>query len=322
MTRRSLALLLVLLAGCGLRDVPTHPGSGYTLLGTVQTVGIGQDIIVRDGLAYVAEGEVGFTVYDVSDPASPSMAGTIKLPNGYSRGIDLTDSIAVLASGEYAGLMLISVSSAESPQFVGAVGSDFVQSPVDVVCRDGLAFAADKWGGVAVYEVTNPAAPHFMSRVETLGYALAIQLVDSLAYVAGGQGGLELVVVSNPHKLELLSANDSPGYGYDVAVGDGVAYLADGRQGVMVVDVSDPSNPATVGTYDTEGQALRLFLDWPLLYVADDWGGLTVLDVSNPAAPALHSGYEVDGATAVWVDDDGLVYVLAEYDGLLILERD
>jgi hypothetical protein len=322
MTRRAIPLLLLVLGGCGLRDVPTHPGSGYALLGSVATVGIGQDIVVRNGTAYVVEGEVGLATYDVSDPSSPVPMDALHLPNGYCRGVALVDTLAVVAAGEYAGLMLYSVSRPEELTFLGAVGVEQVQSPVDVVAVPGIAYVADKWGGLAVYGIENPGAPHFFDRAETDGYAMGVEIVDTLAYVACGQAGLEIVNIRNPHGPEVLAQCDSPGYGYDVVTRDGVAYLADGQKGVLVIDATDLADPHPIGGYDTQGQAIKLFLKWPLLYVADDWGGLTVLDVTDPTDPGLHSGYDTDGAMAVWVDDGGVVYLVTEYDGLLVLRTD
>ncbi len=324
MTRQSVTVLLVVvLAGCGLRDVPTHPGSGYTLRGSVATVGVGQDIIVRDGLAYVVEGEVGLGIYDVSDPASPSaLAPPLHLPNGYCRGLSLADTLAVVAAGEYAGLMLYSVSRPAEPYFVGAVGVDQVQSPVDVVALGHVAYVADKWGGLGVYGFEDPMAPHLYDHTETDGYAMGLEVADTLAYVAAGQAGMQIVGIANPHVPKVLSGCDSPGYGYDVAVSGDVAYLADGQKGLLVIDVADVANPHPIASYDTDGQAVKVFLKWPLLYIADDWGGLTVLDVTEPGSPSLHSGYDADGVLGVWVDDNDRVYLLAEYDGLLVLERD
>ncbi len=324
---------VVYLVGCADRDGPTEPGDAYHLVATVPTTGYVNDVIVHDGYAYTATGEVGLSIITVADPGSARLIAQYDLPQGNSKSIDLLERdgrlYAFVAAGSYVGLQIIDVTTPESPSFVSVIigedpeGIDYVESFEALALVDTMVYIADRSGGLASFNIMDMSIPpHFEHRLRTGGYARGVTVRDSIIYMAVGEGGLA-TVRHDPEKtsgvLELLDTHDTPDYAYDVKVSeDLIAYVADDAYGVRVFDVNDPWNILEIGWARTPGNARRLFIHGNRLLVADGSEGLAVLDISDPTRPTMVGQYIVKDAKSVWADND-YIYLGTEHDGLLII---
>jgi hypothetical protein len=320
--------------GCADRDGPTEPGDAYYLVSSVPTIGYVNDVIVHDGYAYTATGEMGLSIINVSDSESPELVAQYDLPQGYSKGVELLvkgdRTYAFVTAGGYVGLMVVDVTNPENPTFKSVIGgddptgADYVESYENCALVDTMIYIADRSGGLVSFDIRHieDVDPHFEHRLRTPGYARSVCVRDSIIYVAVGENGLA-TVRHDPEKtsgvLELLDTADTPDYAYDVAVSeDLIAYVADNAYGIRVFDVSDPWNIVEIGWGRTPGNCKRVFIHRELLLVADGFEGLAVLDISDPSRPTMVGQYVVKDVESVWADDDH-IYVGTEHDGLLLL---
>src|SRR5262245_4094115 len=84
-----------------------------------------------------------------------------------------------------------------------------------------LASCLYSWACISflhVVDVTDPAFPKEIGRVETLAGAEDVAVAGSYVLVAAGPGGLQLVAVSNPASPAIVERLHIPGYSYSVAV--------------------------------------------------------------------------------------------------------
>jgi hypothetical protein len=254
---------------------PTAPvGTGRYRPDTLP--GVGRNVTVAGNpssgsgqvYAYVAAGEDGLQVVDVSDPANPKVVSSHDT-EGHAWDIALASGCAYLAD-EYHGLRVIDVADPFNPVEVG-----FYDIPGLYEFFHGVAVAGSpSTGSGQVY-----------------------------AYVADGGflgSGLRIVDISDPAQpaevsflpMKIQIAEDFlPARAEDVAVANGYVYLAAGTAGLRVVDVSEPAAPVEVGFYDTPGRADNLTVAGHYAYLAD--GDLRIVDVSDPTAPTLVGFYDV-----------------------------
>lgn len=250
--------LTVLPAGALLRQV------GHSNLG-----GIGQnaDVTVHGSFAFVGTRGVpgscpnnGVKIVDLSDPTNPQVAAV--LPD--------------VSSGSYQPEA--KVATVDSPAFHGDLMAVAVR-PCDPANDNN---AGDR--GVALYDVTTPSSPRFLS-----------------FWQAGIQGVGDVAIVPKPD-----TANAANSKIYVLAAVPGSESLDPNHQGdLRVLDVSAPANPVQVAqwgilralnidpTQVKVGQDQRIFLD--SINLSSDgtkaflayWDeGVVIMDVSTPAAIA------------------------------------
>ena len=134
--------------GVGLRLVilnisdPAHPvqvGQSVVLTGVVK------DVSVVDSLAYLANGETGLQIIDVSNPANPTVRGAYDTPgNAYS--VSVVGSLAYVADGS--SLQIIDVSNPTNPTWRGAYDTPGFAFGVSVLGR--LIYVADGEDGLLI----------------------------------------------------------------------------------------------------------------------------------------------------------------------------
>jgi peroxiredoxin len=112
--------------------------------------------------------------------------------------------------------------------------------------RGNTVFVADGEGGLAIIDVTSPAAPKVLSEVATGGVARSVVVDGNNAYVGSGSAGLVVVDVTNLSAPKILSTTPVRGMGEQVAFANGLVWLACWDD-TRVYDVSNPAAPKIVG---------------------------------------------------------------------------
>jgi hypothetical protein len=209
------------------------------------------------------------------------------------------------------------------PLLQGKWRGSFCDLAYDVKVVGNYAYIALNQGGLAVFDISNPANPVRVGGYDTSGWAYGVAVSGNYAYVADSEAGLQVIDVSNPANPARVGGYDTSGWAYGVAVSGNYAYVADSEAGLQVIDVSNPANPVRVGGYDTSGAAAGVAVSGSYAYVADGRAGLEILDVSNPANP-VHVGSRDtsrdtsgDALGVVVVADR--IYVADGDNGLLVL---
>ncbi|MCU0611397.1 MAG: hypothetical protein MUE60_06365, partial [Candidatus Eisenbacteria bacterium] len=79
---RKIALLLgvMLVVSCAEREGPVEPKDAFTIVASVPTIGPVNDLVVDDGWAFIATGELGLTTVDVHNPEAPLRVGHLDVP--------------------------------------------------------------------------------------------------------------------------------------------------------------------------------------------------------------------------------------------------
>ncbi|MHB1034193.1 MAG: Ig-like domain-containing protein [Pirellulales bacterium] len=298
----------------------TVPCLAQVKLGTLDTGGIANDVVLSGTLAYVADGNAGLAIIDVTNPTAPIQLGALDT-GGSAYGVAVSDLLVYVADGD-AGLAIVDVSNPASPVLLGRF--DTSGSAYDVVVSGTLAYVADNSAGLVIIDVTNPAAPVRLGGYDTDGAAGGVFVVGTLAYVADGGAGLVVIDVANPAAPTRLGGCDTSGTAYSVAIAGRTAYVADGGAGLQILDVTNPATPVQLGEYHTSGQARDVFVSGTLAYVTANqpgWNGyLEIIEVGNPAATLRSGYYSTDGSFYGVTVSETLAYVTNGSYGLMVLD--
>jgi hypothetical protein len=146
--------------------------------------------------AYVADGEEGLRILDVSVPASPTEVGFYDTP-GTAQGVSLT------------GVPLMDLGSAS-----GLSG--------ELLAGHVYAYVADAWSGVRIVDVSDPSTPVEVGFYDAPGNATGVAVAEesirhsaapgampATIYLAGGDGGLRIMRFDEG-PVPLLFTPDAP----------------------------------------------------------------------------------------------------------------
>ena len=212
---------------------PSHQrgdSAGPGLVGTYNTTGDAWDVVVTGNKAFVADGDAGLVVIDVTNPVTPTLLGTIN-PPGIQKGVDVDPGrqLAVLASGT-SGIHVVNIANPAAPVQLSALPGGDVR---DVALQGTFALLADGSRSFTSVDLTNPAAPILgASTAQSLGGLLndvAVQGNFALGADVFFVNGVPIINIDAPATpvvralLNFSSFRDDDGQG--IAADGGYVYL-------------------------------------------------------------------------------------------------
>ncbi len=323
---------LVLLVSCG---TPNDPESiiggdgGYKIMSKYATSGFAQDIVMRDSLAYISQGQGGLIILSVSNPKEPKFVSELTYGlRGYSYKLANQDSVIYLASGTF-GVNTVNVADPSNP-LITQENRAIAPAKNFHIMGDYL-FTAVSEEGVNISNIREPVYPNFRQTFFVPGYAQAVctsgadtSADNNYLFVACGEVGFTIFDISDFQDgyniYPVVGWLDTPGFAEDVTVHPDlpVAFLACGTGGLVIADYSDTANVKIVGSYNTGGYAKEVVYKENKAYVTTGLRGLQIFDVSNIISPVRIGTVETDLAMGLAVDDK-YVYVADEAEGLIII---
>lgn len=308
--------------------VPPDISGGYSVLTKFITPGTAQDVLKKDSLVYIAQGEGGLMIVNAVDPFDLELVSiTTDNVRGYSTRIAMKDSAVYLAAGSF-GVTVLDVSDPYLPE---VTVSNYGTKPAKGIHLFGdFMFTATSELGVRISDLQFPTQPDQLGGVTTIGYGYgSANTADSaLLLVACGEMGISVFDISDfgegwgPYPL--AGWCDTPGNAEAVAVSDegSIAFLACGNSGLQIIDFSDTTNYHIVGSFNYSGYAKALVYQNQKIYLAARRGGLQIIDVADVTQPKLIGQISMEGAFGLYVekrDNWEDIYVADEFEGLIVV---
>ncbi len=338
-SRKTLSMALMILGlsgwlGCGEQDLYEPPESPYGRSGTAPLQAAAAAVDIFGDYAYVAAGEAGLQVFDISDPAHPELVGSfdtprradaIRVARTYDAAGNVRDIAHIVEGVE--GIPTYDVTDPTNVfsfhQGTTAVdGKGLCVVPAEVVGEPYTVYLADSWKGVRVFFSMPelPGALDYRVFVSTYGFTQALDVVDGYGYVADGGMGLTVIDVTNVRTggLTVIDNCDTPGYAYDVDVDEGYAFVADGEAGLQVMAIDAQHRLTLVATLALNGEAVAISVWDGRAFVAAEDGGLNIVDVRDPFHPAFLGNNPSLQAVDVAVSPKNIVCVADAEEGLLV----
>ncbi|HUT63812.1 MAG TPA: Ig-like domain-containing protein, partial [Anaerolineae bacterium] len=287
------------LSGSGvIDDVDRH---GVELLGRIE----GEweevnDVDIQDEFAFLAVGNDGIAVVDVSEPESMEIVGTCDTP-GEAMGIRVVGDYAYVADYNE-GLRVIDITDPEHPEEVGSCDTPGRAHSIDV--WGNYAFIADGSAGVRKINISNPEEPQEERSMDTPGDARDVIIQnDNYGYIADYNSGVRQFYTPN---MSAGRASETNHLAYAVKLRGDYVYVADGNAGIVIFDLNLIREE---GSFNTEGSALDLTVFGRYVFVADGDNGLRVIDFSDLEEPAEIGYYDTPGEARRLAVDDNIVYL-------------
>lgn len=305
---------------------------------------------------YVADGQGGLEIVDVSDPTNPVVIGSF---NSYTNPTNISYfptyatpfADTVVVAGNYAyvgdqqgGLDIFDVSAPSSPMLVGSYPVDNQPYASSVAVSGNYAYINGlNYHDVITVDVSNPSAPALVTSIMIpssnfgISYPSGVAVAGNYLYVADYLPAIEIVNISDPTHPSIVGRyatspfHPGPGATYGpnaLAVSGNYLYVADLGTGFYILDISNPASPVLVGSYDPgdigslssfANQYSGVQVEGNFAFVTDISGNLIELDVSNPTAPTLVESLHIGGVPRGLSVVGNYAYVADDYNGLKII---
>ncbi len=179
-------------------------------------------------------------------------------------------------------------------------------------------------GGVAVFDVSNPADPITRGHLGAgdRGFERYYHVLPSgpdLAWATHRDVGLDALDLSDPDAPALLHRNEEQGY-EGLARGGDHLYVANTRGYVDSWSVAGGSAPTWASRATGLGRPWDVAVGDGALYVADGDLGLVVLSLADPANPTLVGSVASAGMPIRLVVDEDTLYMVSGAGGLEIFD--
>jgi len=207
---------------------------------------------VKGTCAYIAAGDAGVVILDVSNPDTPQFIGDISTID-YVQDIEVIDNIAYVGKfRSNGGLYIFNVTTPSAPSLIGQYTSSYVTA-IKVV--DDKVFTLGN-NELTIIDVSNPAVPMLQGQLSDTafsgGWGIAVDINKTLAFVTRDGGyveSLQIIDISNPASPTLVGSYIGLTYGgYGIVVDESVAYVVH-LDGLQIIDVSSSVNPKHLATY-------------------------------------------------------------------------
>jgi VCBS repeat-containing protein len=278
------------------------------VIGAVSLLGDAKAVVVEsDGVnggrltAYVATGDYGLALVNVSDPRAPSILSQIDLAGDATDvAVDGATNLVAVATGA-AGIAIIDASIANAPRLVRMLNVPATQVEIfeglAYVVSGGIVSAYDMATGEQVrglvlpgtnYAATGLAIENGRLHVVEIvpGFGPKLTIIDIVQPVMAVLGSLQLPFSAVPGGFSTPRT---------VTVADGVAYIGTGSTGgvggYLTIDVSNPAAPFLASAADEIGLATEAFgLNGSgraigAQRVAGPTGVVTAIDVIDVSSP-------------------------------------
>ncbi len=204
------------------------------------------------------------------------------------------------------------------------LGSYPLPSISGISLSGNMAYLADRYSGLKIIDVSNPADPTLLGSYDIPSGANHISISGTTAYAPAESLGLLIIDVGNPASPALLGSYDTPSSAYHVSISGTTAYVADGNS-TQIIDVSNTTNPVLLSTWPAPGGDYVEYASVSgtkayLTYTDPPGGLLQILNVTDPANPGLLGQIKLgDSASGISISGTR-AYVAARYVGLQIID--
>lgn len=251
---------------------------------------------VSGNYAYVSEsaGANGILeVFDISDPATPRLAGSLSLTTSGFRGIYISGKYLYIGERELGNVAVVDISSPTNPTIVTQHAIDNVNAcPHNMYVQGQYLYVTDNClEQLDIFNISNPTVLATSSQL-TLTEPDGIYVQGRYAYVTNqSASNMQVIDVSNPASPVVVSTTTVDTDPLELVGSGRYIYTANVTGNtVSVVDVSSSTAPVLINNIPVQEGPLTLAINGQFLYVINETSStMSIINIT---------GIETNGLTA------------------------
>lgn len=297
----------------------TDPQLPVKISEQIHTRGIVEDLCYMESSQrlYIADGQAGLEIWDISNPGSPNKLGFCDTPN-YAHGIYVQDIFTFVA--DFRSLRIIDVSTPTNPREIGYC--DITGYPLNVYVLGSYAYIATAfYGGLVIVDISSPTNPQVVGSFGTTETFHDVYVSGTYAYVSnpGEEDSVSLLVIdisdpTNPFEVSRLMLGEGIYGDCELSICDSFAYFS--QEPFQIINIADPYNPYMVGVCSESGNSVHISGNHA--YVAS-YPGL-IIDISIPSDPHVVGCYDIPYSVNDVHVSVPYAYLVDSHKGLYIID--
>lgn len=289
--RRCILIALVVFA---LYEPPVATAQTVTLTQVGTIPGPVEHVRVQGDFAYVSR-HTDFTIWDVSNPSSPTRQGTVQMPEEIW-GFRVRGERAFVGANFF-GVAIVDISDPTAPRVLSN-HKTLGQAKIGAVYEDRVVLI-DHMEGMVMVDISDEVTPSGAGSFFLDGYARDVVTSGRMAYATDSPTGLYVFDLSQPGEPNPVGVLHAPAAPRAIEVqrevGEPSGILAGAGGGhLQIYDATDPAAPMKSATFETPGRAARVAMSGSHVFVADTDSGVTIVDISTPSAPTGAGSFMTD----------------------------
>jgi hypothetical protein len=244
------------------------------------------DVEVLGSTAYVAAGQAGFVVFDVSDPASPERIGHFQTP-GFAERVAIDEDGAFVANNFSSPFTIwhLDISDPINPRALGKYEGPITSGGIETLdTEEGRAYFTTYVSGYipttwefGVIDVSGPDQPFLVGRIAHRGNSGDFHFIDGIAYLPSSTGlfaidaesvtGRSLTGRGSEIPASIVGRFVAGGKPTRLAVQDNLVFLFTSG-GLHVIDVGASPDPVQLSVSPLNGQGPAVIETGRALFLA------------------------------------------------------
>ena len=287
-----------------------------TLVGQVDFDGLAQDVAVQGGYAYIAAGNEGLVIVDITDVEDPEVVESLDMDINATR-LEVQGGFAYVVGNER-WLKIVNISNHVNPREVGSYNQ---MRPSEIDLRGTNLFMVGTRHGFRVINVSDPADIQEVRHVDHQRDFEDICLDGDYAHCLHGNSVFTFNI-SNFENVEEISVLDTWRDVHQIVAQDDIAVTVSANEGMNIIDITDRENPALLGELEPWGNGVAVEIDHNFVCLASSQSGVFIIDLSDLDSPQRVGSYDTDGSALGLDVRSNLVYVADGDNGLCIIRND
>ena len=281
--------------------------------------------------SYVAGGDDGLIILDISDITKPIVLGTYKTTS-YVQKVVLSknENIAYILNQEE-GFLTLDISDKSNPKLLGSYSTYTNSEDITLSNDETKAFISeDRRNGILILDISDKTNLSYIGRISTSSRAKSIVLSndEQQAYISNYLDGLVVVDISDIRDTKSLGtyySSNSSIYQVVLNKSNTRAYVHDGNNGLIILDISNPSSLREVSRASIangfEDGRIALSSDESKIYFSNGSSEFQILDISNENNITTLETFNTDGSVHdIFFSADAKIAYIGNSIGLVIID--
>ncbi len=291
----------------------------FNLISQTYTIGVAQDVFVRQDTAYVADGQADLSIYHLpQDRVSPTLYRNIDTgSDDFAKGVFVAPVTPVIDTFPYAFVadMDGKVQALNTKDTTAIYNLDFgtdqnLEDVTGLVKSDTLWILAVSSGfnrrKLSFYKIIFEPIPNpytYFYQIDMPADAMGLCTDGDYVYIATGSSGLTIVNISDIYNPQVVGEVPLPGgIALSVDVKDNTAYVATDRAGLFVINITNRNDPSILREVNTLGRTKDVQVAGNYAFIADADYGLRAVDISVPDSAHIVATYRTPYAYGLYAD--------------------